>query len=231
MRLSLGGHHAWGRVLAGVAVLVAVSALFATGAGAATVPPPSQDSFYAVPSGIATLSNGDVVASRAVSANFYGLPTLAHAWQVKYKSTDNQDAATADVETILIPRTRWLGKGPRPLVSYQTARTGASTLCAPSYALETGPATTTDNSELETGIIELALLRGWAVDVPDYEGPSGDFLGAAGEAHGVLDGIRAALAFTPAALPADTPVAMWVTRMARLRPAARRSFSPPTHPS
>jgi hypothetical protein len=57
--------------------------------------------------------------------------------------------------------------------------------------------------------MQLAMLQGWALVVPDYEGPSSDFLGAAGEAHGVLDGIRAALQFKPAGFSSHTPVALW----------------------
>jgi hypothetical protein len=65
------------------------------------------------------------------------------------------------------------------------------------------------NSEAETAVMFDALRQGWAVIAPDYEGPRSDFLGAAGEAHGVLDGIRAALRFAPAAVTPRTPVAIW----------------------
>jgi hypothetical protein len=65
------------------------------------------------------------------------------------------------------------------------------------------------NSELETGLMELALLHGWAVVAPDYEGPHSDFLGASEEATGVLDGIRAALRFVPDGLGAAARVGLW----------------------
>ncbi|MGZ6616736.1 MAG: lipase family protein [Solirubrobacteraceae bacterium] len=48
-----------------------------------------------------------------------------------------------------------------------------------------------NNSGAETGVIEYALLRGLAVVAPDYEGPNSEFLAPIGEAHGVVDGIKA----------------------------------------
>jgi hypothetical protein len=190
----------------------------AAGADAAGVLLPSQDPFYAVPAGISSDANGTILASRSVTGYFLGLPDLAQAWQVKYKSTDNSGDATADVTTVLVPDLPWVGIGSRPLVSYQTAEDAAGSECAPSYALESGlqnvpymsEASLTSNSEAETGLIELALARGWAVTVPDYEGPNSDFLGAEGEGAGVLDAIRATLAFSATdGVSPDTDVAMW----------------------
>jgi Secretory lipase len=83
------------------------------------------------------------------------------------------------------------------------------TKCSPSYALHAGLAAADSNSEAETGLIARALLRGWAVVAADYEGPHSQFAGAAREAHGVLDGIRAALIFAPAGFSWRTPVALW----------------------
>jgi hypothetical protein len=192
------------------ATLVALAAMAAFGGAArADVPVPDQDPFYAVPTGIAGLPNGKLLNSRPISASFYGIPMLASAWQVQYKTLDSQDRPTADVATILVPNTPWTGGGQRPLVSYQTAEDGVGSKCSPSYALRAGLSAISSNSELETGLIELALLRGWAVTAPDYEGRYSEFLGAGGEAHGVLDGIRAALAFGPAGFTTRTPVGLW----------------------
>jgi Secretory lipase len=178
-------------------------------ASAVSVTPPTQDPFYSVPAGLAGLPNGTVLASRPVNASFYSLPMPATAWQVKYKTLDNQNQPTADVTTVLVPLAPWLGPGPRPLLSYQVAEDGVGLDCSPSYALQTGLPSLGSNSELETGLIALALLQGWAVTVPDYEGPSSAFLGATGEAHGVLDAIRATRSFGPARVSPAAPVGMW----------------------
>jgi secretory lipase len=209
------------RLLVAVGTVLAIAGTFAAFAGsaqAAGVLLPSQDPFYDVPAGISGDANGTILATRSVSAYFLGLPDLANAWQVKYKSTDNSGNATADVTTILVPDLPYIGVGSRPLVSYQTAEDAAGSECAPSYALESGlqnvpymsEASISSNSELETGLIELALARGWAVTVPDYEGPDSDFLGAEGEGAGVLDAIRATLGFSATdGISPTTDVAMW----------------------
>jgi hypothetical protein len=194
-----------------VALALAVHAvgLAVTASATATVPVPDQDPFYAVPANISGLPNGTILASRQVSANFYSLPDLASAWQVKYKTIDVHGNPNAYVATILVPVIPWTGTGPRPLVSYQTAEDGVGSKCSPSYALRAGLPALPANSESETGLMELALLRGFALVVPDYEGPRSEFLGVSGEAHGVLDGIRAALHFNPAGFSSRTPVGLW----------------------
>ena len=128
------------------------------------------------------------------------------AWQVKFKTIDVHGDPSAYVTTVIVPDAPWTGSGPRPLLSYQTAQDGISTKCAPSYALRTGLAS--GNSGAETIAMALALNRGWALTVPDYEGPRSEFLGAKGEARGVIDGVRAALRFDPAGFPAGTPVGL-----------------------
>jgi hypothetical protein len=190
-----------------IAAAVAATFLVATPAGA--IPLPDQDPFYAVPPGVGGLANGAITKSRPVNASAYSLPLPVRAWQVQYKTLDTHDAPTADVATVLVPLLPWLGSGPRPLLSYQTAEDGVGSKCAPSYALRAGLGSLPSNSEAETGLIALALLKGWAVVAPDYEGPNSAFLGAAGEAHGVLDGVRAARAFGPAGVQASAPLALW----------------------
>ncbi|WP_338772953.1 lipase family protein [Nocardia vulneris] len=188
-----------------VAAYVAV-----TSAGAATaVPLPEQDSFYTVPPGIADLPNGTVLASRPIDAQSYFQPLAADAWQVQYKTIDNRNEPSAYIATILVPQQEWRGIGPRPLLSYQVAEDGVGTKCAPSYALRGGLGGGPSNSFSETGMIGIALQQGWAVVVPDYQGPNSDFSGADGYAHGVLDGIRAATAFPPAGVDSAAPIGLW----------------------
>lgn len=192
-----------------IAVPWSASTAAASPAAAASVPPPSQDPFYRVPPNISGLPNGTVLASRPVRVNAYSIPMPVHAWQVKYKTTGDGGPASADVATIMVPDAPWTGKGPRPLVSYQTAEDGISTTCAPSYGLRAGVTNAENNSGAETGLMEYALAHGWAVVAPDYEGPHSLFLDPAIEAHGVLDGIRAVRHFAPDGLGPATPLGLW----------------------
>lgn len=199
------------RLVAGLALVLTgtLTGSVLASAGAASVPLPSQDPFYAVPANIANYSNGQVIASRQVTDLAYVLPVPATAWQLKYRTEDSHGTPTATVTTVLVPDLPWLGKGSRPLVSYQTAEDGVAGKCAPSYALRAGIAGAQNNSEFESGLVLLALANGWALSVPDYEGPQSQFLAGPMEAHAVLDGVRAATRFTPDHLTASTPVGMW----------------------
>src|SRR4051794_12365292 len=137
----------------------------------------------------------------------------AKAWQVKYKTLDNQGAPTATVTTVMVPTAPWTGPGRRPLVSYQVAEDGVGGKCSASYALRTGTQpdsqASSGNAQTETAAMRQALDRGWAVAAPDYEGPRSAFLGADIEARETLDGVRAALRFAPAGLGALTPIGLW----------------------
>lgn len=198
------------RLIAVAAAALTVLALAPASAHAAQVfPVPEQDPFYAVPADVAAHPRGAVLDSRPIVATSLSVPMPAKAWQVKYRTTDNKGRATATVTTVLVPMLPWLGKGPRPLLSYQTAEDGVAGKCAPSYAIRGGALAGATNSSPETLIMQLALLNGWALSVPDYEGPRSQFLVAKTEAYGVLDGIRAARNFTAAGISKQAPVAMW----------------------
>ncbi|WP_228538246.1 lipase family protein [Nocardia sp. XZ_19_385] len=177
---------------------------------AAAVPLPTQDPFYAIPAGLSGIPNGTVLDSRPIEAKaLLAAPMPAAAWQVKYKTIDNHGQASAYVATVLVPHQAWRGPGPRPLVSYQTAEDGVGAQCAASYALRGGLTFPPANSLSETAVIAAALQQGWALVVPDYQGPRSEFTGAAGSAHGILDGIRAARQFAPAGIDEAAPTGLW----------------------
>ncbi|MEO6470233.1 MAG: lipase family protein [Aeromicrobium sp.] len=188
--------------------LLTVTTATASPSPAATIPVPEDDPFYAVPANIATFHNGDVLSSRAVSAKAFGIPVPAQAWQVKYRTQDSKTRPSATVTTVLVPKSTWKGPGDRPLISYQTAEDGVAGRCAPSFALR-GLDGGFTGSQGETPLIALALSQGWAVSVPDYEGPRSEFLVAGTQAPGVLDGIRAARNFGPAAISPTAKIGIW----------------------
>lgn len=189
--------------LTAVTVVTAATAVNAPAAAAAqgvgAIPAPDEDPFYAQPPDLADTRPGDLLDSRKVDVNAYLIPLPVDAWQVKYRSEDNTGKPTADVTTIMVPKTAWTGPGPRPLVSYQTAEDSAGTQCAPSYGLRVGPIQSPIGN-FESGPMTLALQRGWAVAAPDYEGPDSQLLGGYAEAHGVLDSLTAIRRFEPADL-------------------------------
>lgn len=195
--------------LASVTALAATLATTTTTSQAGQFPVPEHDPFYAVPTDVAAYADGAVIASRQISAIAYVLPVPATAWQILYKTRDSHGVPTATVTTLMLPNSAWQGTGPRPLLSYQTAEDGTAGRCAPSYGLRAGLLGSLTTANGEAGLMVAGLSRGWAVSVPDYEGPHSQFLSGRLEGQAVLDGVRASLAFAPAGLPASTPVGMW----------------------
>ncbi|WP_067700381.1 lipase family protein [Nocardia jejuensis] len=202
-------HHAF--VLRGLCA-AAMAATLATGNPAlaapadTTVATPDLDPFYATPPDLDSYPDGAILRSR--ESALFGLPLPISVWQIQYRSSDARGAATTGVTTVLVPGLPWTGAGARPVVSYQMAEDGLGVQCASSYMLRSGYQPGAQNDQTSEGpLTALLLQRNWAVVVSDYEGPQERFLDRAQEAHSALDGIRAALAFAPAGLAADSPVA------------------------
>lgn len=172
----------------------------------AATPVPDADPFYSVPADVASAAPGTVLRARSVripaTSTVLG---VASAQQVLYRTVDNHGDPTATVATIITPVAPWLGTGPRPLLSYQSAEDGLGTSCAPSYAMTSGSTL----FALEAVNVTQALAQGWVVVVPDYEGPGSEFLGATGQPREVLDAVRAALSSSGSGLSASSPVGLW----------------------
>ncbi|MGW4120617.1 lipase family protein [Nocardia sp. NPDC004711] len=188
-----------------VTAALAVAAAAATVPMSATVPAsageppavsvvPDQDPFYAPPPDIGALRNGQVVAGREIDTK---LPVPVRAWQVSYRTNDSLGNPELGVTTLLVPTAPWTGPGSRPAVSEQIPEDSTGTRCAPSYGIATGTLQSGDQ-------IAAMLAEGWAVAVPDFEGPKSAFLTGPQSGHAILDGVRAAGAFTPAGLGPDT---------------------------
>lgn len=197
------------RLLALFVTAAAVLATTVAPSEAGSVPVPEEDPFYAVPADVASYADGAVIASRRITAIAYVLPVPATSWQILYKTRDSHGVPTATVTTLMVPTTAWKGPGPRPLLSYQTAEDGVAGRCAPSYGLRAGFLGSLTTANAEAGLMMMGIAKGWAVTVPDYEGPESQFLAGLLEGQAVLDGVRASLAFAEAGLPAATPVGLW----------------------
>src|SRR3954454_7196397 len=185
---------------------VVLAVLVATPVASAATP--AEDPFYGVPAGIEGLVNGTGIDAREVTATQYSYPIDANAWQVRFKTQDTTGAASAYITTVLVPRAPWAGKGPRPVLSYQMPEDGVGLKCSPSWVLTNG-VTAPTNTTPDAHTVASALDRGWTVVVPDYEGPNSAWLGAGGQARGVLDSLRAARAFAPAGISAKAPIGVW----------------------
>jgi len=201
-------------------VVAAASVLLAQGAPAASAsvastarvaskapPPPQHDHFYKPPAGYASTAPGTILRSRPVQvATFATLPQNISAWQLLYRTTNYKGKPEATVTTVLLPA----GGKPRALLSYQIAEDAVAPQCAPSYELRSGVGPSGAINQAELLLIDAAVAEGFAVSIPDYEGPGGDFGAARQPGYAILDGIRAAEQFTPLELDGlSTPVGIW----------------------
>lgn len=152
--------------------------------------------------GLPLLQSGDVISYFPVD-----LPSFdADSWLILYQSTDALGRSIPVSGTVLVPRSPWLGGGRRPIVAFAPETLGVTDDCAASKGLLSG-------FYMETSYVDMALEKGWAVAITDYEG-----LGTAGphtyvvapsEAHTVLDSVRAAIRTPGSGLSQSAPVVLW----------------------
>lgn len=193
------------------AVTAAVLSLLATMLVVTSSPASADygvDGFYKQPRHrvLRHFKRGQVIRSRPVTVKLAGaLPVPVRAWQVMYRSTNEHRRPVADVTTVIVPTTPWLGGGPRPVVSDQFAEDSTALRCAPSVSLQNGSNAIVS---AQSGSTVAFLQQGWAVLAPDHEGPRSEFVGSYQEGRAVLDGIKAGLGFGPAGLSPAAKVAL-----------------------
>lgn len=165
---------------------------------------PADDPFYSVPQGVdlAAMPPGHILRIRPLTVTALRAPVPVEAWQLLVRSTDSDGDPVQVATSIILPIAPYLAGDHRPLLSYQIAIDALGDQCQPSYTLR-------DGSEGEFAAMAPALVAGWAVVTTDFEGPKHAYGAGPMAGHGVLDGIRAALAFGPAGLDSDeSPVGL-----------------------
>ncbi|ATL84581.1 lipase [Streptomyces malaysiensis subsp. malaysiensis] len=179
-------------VLAALAALTLASASPAAPAAAASSDTPAAD----------TGRPGDIVTSAPTAfRTLPGVPTATRAWHITYRSTTATGRPDIVSGTVVVPDDGT--KGPRPLIAWGIGAVGLADGCAVSGRFPQGASS-------EAQLIDLALRRGWAVAVTDYEGlgTPDDHTYTVGRSEGqaVLDAARAAQRLPEAGLSPDAPV-------------------------
>ncbi|MEV6771893.1 lipase family protein [Nocardia sp. NPDC051030] len=175
------------------------------------VVPPEMDPFYKAPANvIAETEPGGIIKARQITPAFLSvLPFNIDAWQVLYRTDDSHGNAIATVTTLVKPR------GPAPdeglkLLSYQVAEDSTAQYCTMSYVAQQGSIPVDYVNSAETALaMLLGVSQGWAVSIPDYEGPNSAYGASILGGQATLDGIRAAENFAPLQLAGErTPVGL-----------------------
>lgn len=170
-------------------------------------PSPGQDAFYTPPSPLPDVDAGSVISSRpsVFTLDPVGrvpVPGVA-SQQILYASTDVAGQAIAVSGTVLVPTSRWIGPGSRPLITYGVGTRGIGDDCAPSYTLSQG-------ADYEGLFVKALLDRGWAVVVSDYQGLGTPglhpYLVGKSQGRVLLDAARAALRMSGTGLASTSPV-------------------------
>ena len=162
------------------------------------------EGFYEPPAPLPDGRPGDLIRAEPVDTYLVpGVRIRARAWRILYRSTSATGEPTAVSGTVLLPRGK--ARDSLPLVGYAIGTHGIGDGAAPSRLLPRG-------LEWEAGMMAMALARGWAVAITDYQGlgTPGDHTYMVGRALGpnVLDAMRAARMLSPSELAPGGPAAI-----------------------
>ncbi|WP_082876369.1 lipase family protein [Nocardia pseudobrasiliensis] len=169
-------------------------------------PPELDPAFYDPPAEVvASKQPGEIIAAREVHLAFYSvIPFNIDAWQLSFRSTNTRGEPIAAVTTVMKPRGDNGGQA-RNLLSYQFPTDSLAQYCQPSYVMQQAsvPGTITGQFDIPFEFVAplTALGAGWAVNMPDHDGPKTAFGAGPLEGRITLDSIRAAENFAPAGLP------------------------------
>jgi len=162
----------------------------------AVATPPSQDPFYTAPAGFKKAKVGTILRSRPppTPLSFLGVDNLniTAAYQLQYRTTDNDGNPAVAITTLIIPRNPDYTK----LLAYQVAIDASCVDCAPSYTLQQRADPKTGISQGEFVTIDSALDRGWCITAADFEETNAAWLARKLTAYAILDAIRATLSST-----------------------------------
>jgi len=167
---------------------------------------PSKDPWYSPPAGFESRQPGAILRVREAPSNLTSLVAnkTAAAYQLLFRSTDARYKPSWGVTTVFLPsKASQAGRNARALVSYQIPYNAIDVDQSPSYGLST-----LYGEPIMLNVRE-GLSRGWAVSVPDFEGPQAAFTAGLQAGHAVLDSVRAVLAWDKFQGPDKVRYAMW----------------------
>ncbi|MCM6772141.1 lipase family protein [Nocardia sp. CDC159] len=152
------------------------------------------------PPDLAQHAPGDILEVRDVTPTAAPL-LLAPARQVlqlKFRTTDAHDAPSFATASLVVPVADWTGPGARPVLVNNLPIDALGRACTPGYTLAHGLNLHTAATDWIPPTTQLAMLHGYAVLIPDHEGPRMAYAEPYVAGHAVLDSIRAVRALRPA---------------------------------
>lgn len=146
------------------------------------------------PEDLDTFEPGRVLAVRDITASAAPLVLvpIRQALLLKFRTTDAVGRPSHATATLVIPATAWTGPGDRPVLVNNLPIDALGRACNPSFTLANGFSFSHTNlTDFVPPTTHLAALRGYAVLIPDHEGPWMAYAEPYTAGHIVLDAIRA----------------------------------------
>ncbi|WP_054812840.1 lipase family protein [Nocardia arizonensis] len=166
----------------------------------AVLPSAVGDPFFdAWPEGLAELEPGTLLEVRdvGVTAPIVVLMPFQQALQLKFRTTDARGRPSFATATLVLPLGAWPGPGSRPVVVDNLPIDGLGRECTIGYSLAHGLAGDFSITNYLPPTLQLGLLRGYAVLLPDHEGPWMAYAEPVVAGRAVLDSIRAVRGLRP----------------------------------
>ncbi|WP_280382029.1 lipase family protein [Nocardia wallacei] len=162
--------------------------------------PAGDPLFDAWPSTLDGLSPGDLVEWRDVTATAAPLAVvpIRRALLLKFRTTAAAGVPSFGTATLLIPAAAWAGPGGRPVAVNALPINALGLRCTPSYAMAHGLHDKFNAGDLFPPTTGWGLSRGYAVLIPDHEGPWMSYAEPTVAGRVVLDAIRAVRSVSPA---------------------------------
>lgn len=166
----------------------------------AVMPTPTGDPIFdAWPADLGRFANGQLIETRDVTATagVFMLIPVRQVTLLKFRTTDSAGVPSYATATLVIPAAPWQGAGSRPVVVNNLPIDALGRACTPSYTMAHGYHTQTSLTDFIPPTTQLAASRGYAVLIPDHEGPRMAYAEPYVAGHAVLDAIRATRGFLP----------------------------------
>ncbi|WP_328394110.1 lipase family protein [Nocardia sp. NBC_00416] len=160
----------------------------------AVLPAPVGDPIFdAWPADLADFAPGAVLEVRDITASAAPLVVvpIREALLFKYRTTDAHDRPSYATATLVIPATPSPVPGARPVLVNNLPIDALGRRCTPSYTLAHGFSSESAITDFVPPTTHLAALRGYAVLIPDHEGPLMAYAEPYVAGHAVLDAVRA----------------------------------------
>ncbi|MEU4311097.1 lipase family protein [Nocardia sp. NPDC024068] len=157
-------------------------------------PPTGDPIFDTWPAAMDRMAAGEVIEQRDITA--IAAPRIAapvgRAVLLKFRSTAAAGAPSFGTATLVVPAAAWTGPGGRPVLVDNKPINSLGLRCTPGYVMAHGEDGTSSSAiDALTPTTAAAVNRGYAVLIPDHEGPFMAYAEPNVAAQVVLDSIRA----------------------------------------